>query len=41
MLQRYADIPVLAVMPDLKQTKHDSYGYYESAASYGGREAAK
>ena len=41
LLQRYADIPVLAVIPDLNQTKHDSYGYYESAASYGGREAAK
>ena len=41
LLQRYADIPVLAVIPDLNQTKHGSYGYYESAASYGGREAAK
>lgn len=41
LLQRYADIPVLAVIPDLNQTKHGSYGYYESAASYGGKEAAR
>ena len=44
LLQRYADIPVLAVIPDLNQTKHSSYGYYEgygSAAACGGKEAAR
>lgn len=41
LLQRYTDIPMLAVIPDLNQPKHGSYGYYESAASYGGKEAAR
>ena len=44
LIQNYPDIPVLAVIPDLNQTKHSSYGYYEgygSAAACGGKEAAR
>ena len=44
LIQNYPDIPVLAVIPDLNQTKHSSYGYYEgygSASACGGKEAAR